>query len=260
MWCADDRIGHGTVLAEGCHGVAPTRRSTVVPMSVPTLATTNLLAVADTSTGPFLVIAVLGTVAFSVSGVLAAAEAEMDWLGAIVLGAVVAVGGGTIRDVLLGTLPVNWMVDEWPVIVSVATSVVCLAVLRVRPTLDITRRTSYLMIDAIGLAAFVVLGASIAEEQDSSGFVVVLMGVVTGVGGGVVRDVLTGRRPIVFVGEIYAVAGVIGALAFVGLDALEAPSVVVVWLPTIAVVLVRAIAVRRDLHLPKALPPEPGHR
>lgn len=213
---------------------------------------TSLFAVADTSTGPFLAIAVLGTIAFSVSGVLAAAEADMDWLGAIVLGIVVAVGGGTIRDVLLGTLPVNWMVDEWPVIVSIATSLVCLAVLRVRPALDVTRRTSYLMIDAVGLAAFVVLGASIAEEQGSSAFVVVLMGVVTGVGGGVVRDVLTGRRPIVFVGEIYAVAGTVGALLFVALEALEAPSNVTVWLSTVTVVVVRAIAVRFDLHLPKA--------
>lgn len=211
-----------------------------------------MLAVVDTSTGPFLAIAIVGTVAFTISGVLAAAEADMDWLGAIVLGVTVAVGGGTIRDVLLDA-PVRWIDEPWPVILSIGVAVACLAVLRVRPSLDVTRRTWFLLVDAVGLAAFVVLGASIAEEERASAFVVVVMGVVTGVGGGIVRDVFAGRRPIVFVGEIYAVAGVIGALAFVALDAAGAPSGVVVWLPTVIVIVVRAVAVRLDLHLPKAV-------
>lgn len=212
-----------------------------------------MLAVADTSTGPFLAIAVVGTIAFTISGVLAAAEAEMDWLGAIVLGVTVAIGGGTIRDVLLGS-PVSWISEQWPVVLSITTAVLCLVALRLRPSLDLTRRTGFLLVDAVGLAAFVVLGASIAEEQRASAFVVVLMGVVTGVGGGIVRDVFAGRRPLVFVGEIYAVAGVLGALVFVALDAAGAPSGFVVWVPTATVIVVRVIAVRLDLHLPKAAP------
>jgi uncharacterized membrane protein YeiH len=211
-----------------------------------------MFAVADTSSGAFLAIAVIGTIAFAVSGVLAAADAGMDWLGAVALGAVVAVGGGTIRDLLLGIAPVSWIDDEWPVVVAILTSIGCLVILRIRPTIDVSRRWWYVIADAVGLASFVVLGASIAEAEGASAFVVVLMGVVTGVGGGVIRDVFTGRRPIVFVGEIYAMAGVVGALLFVALDAAEATSFFVVWLPTVVVVALRVAAVRLDLHLPKA--------
>jgi uncharacterized membrane protein YeiH len=209
-------------------------------------------AVVDTSSSVFLVAAVVGTIAFAASGVMAAAATGMDWLGAVVLGIVVAVGGGTIRDVLLGIAPVGWIDDEWPVWVAIATSVACLALLRLRPDLDVMRRWWFVIVDAIGLGAFVVLGTTITSETGASSFVIVLMGVVTGVGGGVIRDVVTGRTPIVFVGEIYAVAGVIGAVLYVGLDAADATPLLIVWLPIAVVVAVRAGAVRLDLHLPKA--------
>ena len=83
-----------------------------------------------TNEGVFLAVAVIGTVAFATSGVLAAAEAGLDWLGAAVLAVVVSIGGGTIRDVLIGNTPVTWVQDEWPVIVALGTVVVGLIMLR----------------------------------------------------------------------------------------------------------------------------------
>lgn len=210
-----------------------------------------VLASLDTQSGAFLVVAVIGTVAFAVSGVMAAAEAEMDWLGALVLAVVVAIGGGTMRDVLIGNLPVTWVRDEWPVWVGLATGVVGIVVLRIRPAARLTSGTPYLVADAIGLGAFSVLGSSIALEAGTSAFVAILMGVITGVGGGVVRDVLTGRRPMVLVGQIYAVAGLVGSVILVAVDAGDAREEVQVWVPMAVIVAMRYAAVHFDWHLPR---------
>ncbi|MEY3363559.1 MAG: hypothetical protein RLZZ538_1103, partial [Actinomycetota bacterium] len=81
-----------------------------------------------------LVVTVVGTIAFAISGVMAAAEAGMDWLGGVVMAAAAAIGGGTVRDLLLGETPVFWVVDEWPLFVALGTAVVVAGVLRQRPS------------------------------------------------------------------------------------------------------------------------------
>lgn len=198
-----------------------------------------------------LVVLTIGTAAFALSGVMAATEAGMDWLGGVVLAVVTAVGGGTVRDLLIDELPVFWVVDEWPVIVSLITAVVAIAVLRWRPSTDPRGASWYLASDAVGLGAFVVVGASAALEVGTSRFVAVLMGVITGVGGGLLRDVLARRTPIVLVGEIYAMAGLLGALVHVGLREVGAGNVAQLWVPLLAVVVLRLFAVRYALHLPR---------
>lgn len=204
-----------------------------------------------TDQGIFLVVAVIGTVAFALSGVLAAAEAGLDWLGAAVLAVVVSIGGGTLRDILIGNLPVTWVRDEWPIVVALVTVVVGLAVLRLPFHVDPRNQLWYLACDAVGLGAFVVLGATIALDRGTSSFIAVFMGVVTGVGGGILRDVLAGKTPIVFVGQVYAIAGLVGAIVHVALwDSGQAESVRV-WIPVAIVVVLRALAIRFDLHLPR---------
>jgi uncharacterized membrane protein YeiH len=198
-----------------------------------------------------LVVSVVGTIAFALSGVMAAAEAEMDWLGAVVLAAVAAIGGGTVRDLLLGETPVFWVDDRWPLLAALGTAAVALVMLRLRPSIDPRRTTLYVATDAIGLGAFVVVGTSVALDAGTSYFVAAVMGVITGVGGGVLRDVLARRTPIVLVGEIYAVAGFLGAVAQLGLREAGAGTSLQIWLSLLIIVAVRAVAVRFGLHLPR---------
>jgi uncharacterized membrane protein YeiH len=202
------------------------------------------------SSDAVLVVSVIGTVAFALSGVMAATEAGMDWLGGVVLAVVAAIGGGTIRDLLIDDR-VFWISDQWPLIVSLVTAAVAILVLRVRPSIDPRRASWYVASDAVGLGAFAVVGTSIALESGTSYFIAAFMGVVTGVGGGVLRDVFARRTPIVFVGEIYAVAGLIGALTHLVLVEANAGDVATLWIPLAVVVAVRAAAVRWSWRLPR---------
>lgn len=204
-----------------------------------------------TNEGVFLVVAVIGTIAFATSGVFAAAEAGLDWLGATVLAVVVAIGGGTIRDVLIGNLPVTWVRDEWPVVVALLTVALGLIVLRLPFHIDPRNHSWYLASDAIGLGAFVVLGTSIALENGTSSFIAIFMGVITGVGGGVIRDIFTDKTPMVFIGQIYAVAGLIGSAIHVVLRNNNMNEAVQVWIPVATVVILRAVAIKFDVHLPR---------
>jgi uncharacterized membrane protein YeiH len=123
--------------------------------------------------------------------------------------------------------------------------------LRVQPSADPRRTALYVASDAVGLGAFVVVGTSVALEAGTSSFIAAVMGVITGVGGGVLRDVLARRTPIVLVGEIYAIAGLIGATLQLLLRELRAGAAMQVWVPLLCVVVVRALAVRFALHLPR---------
>jgi uncharacterized membrane protein YeiH len=198
-----------------------------------------------------LVVTVVGTIAFAISGVMAAAEAGMDWLGGVVMAAAAAIGGGTVRDLLLGETPVFWVVDEWPLFVALGTAVVVAGVLRQRPSADPRRTALYVASDAVGLGAFVVVGTSVALDARASYFIAAVMGVITGIGGGVLRDVLARRTPIVLVGEIYAVAGLIGAVVHLMLVVAGAGDAAEIWIPLAVVVVVRAAAVRWSWHLPR---------
>lgn len=207
-------------------------------------------ALVMSSSDAALVVSVIGTVAFALSGVMAATEAGMDWLGGVVLAAVAAIGGGTVRDLLIDNR-VFWIVDEWPLIVSLVTAAVAIVVLRARPSVDPRRASWYVASDAVGLGAFAVVGTSIALESGTSYFIAAFMGVITGVGGGVLRDVFARRMPIVFVGEIYAVAALIGTLSHLVLVEVKASEIAELWVPLAVVVVVRAAAVRWSLRLPR---------
>lgn len=207
----------------------------------------------EASSSIFLVIEVIGTVTFAISGVMAAARASMDWLGAIVLAVVVAIGGGTIRDVLIGRFPVSWIEDASPVLVAIGTAVIVIAILRLRPQADLVTWTPTLIADAAGLSAFVILGTDIALESGLDGFLAILLGTITGVGGGVLRDILTGNKPIVLVGQVYALAGIAGAALFVALIELGVNPDLSVWLPMAVIFGIRMLSIRRDWHLPKVV-------
>lgn len=155
----------------------------------------------------------LGTAVFAISGVLLAGRARMDPFGVLVLATVTAVGGGTIRDALLGATPVFWMTDANYLYVILVASLVsmCFA----RQVLHINR-LFLPVLDAVGLAVFMGIGVTKALGYGANPMAAILMGVITGVGGGIIRDVLTQRIPLVLQKEIYATACLAGAIVHIG--------------------------------------------
>lgn len=161
------------------------------------------------------ILEMIGIAAYGVSGALTAAERKMDMFGIIVLGVTTAVGGGVIRDLILGNTPPKSFVH--PVYVAVAAAFSLLAFIpHVRKLTADNKAYNVTMffLDSVGLGVFTVMGAAMALEAIDAynTFLVVFVGVVTGVGGGVLRDILSGSIPYIFVKHIYACASIAGAL------------------------------------------------
>ncbi len=152
----------------------------------------------------------LGIVAFAITGALVASRKEMDLFGFALLATVTGIGGGTLRDLLLG-VPVFWVREPAYLIVCVAVSSVMFFVAHV-PT---SRYRALLWVDALGLALFAVAGAEKALLAAASPVVAVTMGVVTATFGGIIRDLLGGETPVILSREIYVSAALVGALVFV---------------------------------------------
>lgn len=155
------------------------------------------------------IIDLFGTAIFAISGVLLAGRLKMDPFGIVVLGSVTAIGGGTIRDMALGATPVFWITDTTYLWVIFITCVLTMLLVR-RP-----KRVAWWVLpvcDAIGLAAFVGIGVEKALTYSASGMVAVIMGVISGCGGGIIRDVLAREVPMVLRSEVYATACIIGGI------------------------------------------------
>jgi uncharacterized membrane protein YeiH len=158
----------------------------------------------------------LGVAVFAISGALAAGRRGLDLLGVIVLGTATAIGGGTIRDVLLDRHPIFWLVDPAYLTVIVAVSLATVAYARWRPA----PRAALQVADALGLALFSVVGAQVAEAAALPAVSCVLLGTVTGAAGGAVRDVLSAEVPLVLRrGNLYASAAITGTTTYVLLEA-----------------------------------------
>lgn len=191
----------------------------------------------------------IGLAAVAVSaltGVLDAGRKQMDLVGVVMVGCATALGGGTIRDVLLDR-PVFWISDQTYLIVALVTTVVVFFVVR---GLKLPPRL-FLIPDAIGLALFTIVGTQIALAWEAPWLVASLLGVITGVVGGVLRDVLCNQVPLIFVrGELYASAAWIGALGMIGLQALDISSVMAAWCGMAIVLLARLLAMMFRITLP----------
>ena len=158
----------------------------------------------------------LGIGVFAVSGALAAGRKGLDLLGVFVLASVTAIGGGTIRDLLLDRHPLFWLGDATFLIVIIAAVAITFAYVKWRrPPL-----ASLLVADALGLALFGIAGAQIAEREGLPAVTVILLGTITGVAGGVIRDVLSAEIPFVLRrGNLYASAVILGIAVYLGLEA-----------------------------------------
>ena len=165
---------------------------------------------------PLLAMTIVGVIAFAASGAVAGARAGMDWLGLTTLAAVTAIGGGTLRDLLMVQTP-GWLLDFWPTVALISVTVVAVWIAaRVFPWQRYRHWMARLftLSDAIGLAAFTVVGTDIALDGGFAAGPAVILGVISGVGGGIIRDVLAGRRITIFTGEVYALAALAGSVAF----------------------------------------------
>ena len=151
-----------------------------------------------------------GTSVFAVTGSLAAGRKHMDLFGVVVLATVTALGGGTLRDLILGATPVFWVSSPVYLLVAVTTAITTFLLVR------FFRQPNKLLsvFDAFGLAVFTVIGTKKALDLGAPASIAVVMGVMTGVVGGMIRDVLSGEIPLILRREIYATASLCGAITF----------------------------------------------
>jgi uncharacterized membrane protein YeiH len=190
------------------------------------------------------------TALFAVEGARAAVAADLDLLGILVVGFSTALVGGILRDVLIGDVPPAAFRSPSRIIVAIAGGALVFLAAR---ELDLLPGELFVLFDAAGLALFAVTGAQKAIDHRSNGVVVVLLGTMTGVGGGVVRDVLLNRVPAVLTGDIYATAAALGALGVLVATRLRVSAVVALSIGFALCFGLRMIAVTLGWQLPHAL-------
>jgi uncharacterized membrane protein YeiH len=185
-----------------------------------------------------LAIMYFGDVVFAISGALTAARYRMDVLGFVLIGTITGIGGGTTRDLLLGRT-VWWTQDPTELLLCATAALVTFFFIKS----DITRRQGMIWSDALGLAAFGVVGCHIALQFGAPFVIAVFMGMVTATGGGVIRDVLTNTQPMILCGQLYATAALLGSLGYASLLALGVPDIPAQVVAFLAAFLLRASAI-----------------
>jgi uncharacterized membrane protein YeiH len=187
-----------------------------------------------------------GTFVFAISGFIAAGERRMDPFGAAVIAFVTAVGGGTIRDILIGSVPVGWMLN--PAYIYVILSAIVLTFFMKEYILRLSR--TMFLFDSIGIGLFTILGLQKTLSLGLSPMVAVMMGTVSAVFGGVLRDVFSNRIPLIFRNEIYATACISGGILFLLLLRLGVEELLATFLAMFFVILLRILSVRYKWYLP----------
>lgn len=192
------------------------------------------------------IVEIIGTVAFAISGALVAIEKELDHYGIVFFAIITAVGGGIIRDMMINELPVS-LVNPLYVLISIVSAILVIVLYRY-----IIKYSNVLQFfDAIGLAAFTAIGAEVAVKHDLSlPFVVIALALLTGTGGGILRDVFAKEIPFVFRKEVYAVASILGAVCFLIINQFygEMFTMYSCFGITLAI---RLICLKKDIHLKK---------
>ena len=188
----------------------------------------------------------IGTFAFAISGIRLASAKQFDLFGAYVVGVVTAIGGGTLRDLMLGVTPI-WMINPMYLICS---GIALLWVILFEKKL-VRQEVTFFIFDTIGLALFTVVGVEKALGLGFPLWVAVIMGTITGAAGGVFRDVFINEIPLIFRKEIYALACIIGGLFYGLFNWLNVDLVLTQCLSGFSVFLVRILAVKYHLGLPR---------
>lgn len=193
------------------------------------------------------IIDILGTVSFAVSGAFLAMEKKLDPFGVLVLAFVTALGGGTLRDIMIGNLPVSWLTNSTATIVIFFSAIVTMFFGRYLKHLT----TALFLFDALGLGLFTVVGIKLGIEKNFSIGVCITLGTITACFGGVVRDVLLNNIPLLFRKEIYAMACIAGGLIYFLLRQMNMDADLVTILCILLIFIIRVIAVRYRISLPQ---------
>lgn len=192
-----------------------------------------------------LVLDIIGTVAFAVSGVLTAMNRRMDPFGILIVASAAAIGGGTLRDVLIG-VPVMWMHDLTYLYVILATTIITIPF---RKRIRYIRRSLFLF-DTIGLALYTVVGVEKGIEAGFSPVICIVLGTMTASFGGVLRDILSNKIPIIFRKEIYATASILGGVTYFILTKTPLSNGYIVIISMVSIMVIRLLAIYFDLSLP----------
>lgn len=194
----------------------------------------------------FYVLDILGTIAFAISGALMAMNKKMDPFGVFIIAFVTAVGGGTLRDVLIGRQPVIWMNDiTYIFLIGFA---VLIAIL-FRKKLRYLQKSLFLF-DTIGLGIFTITGTEIGINANFHPIISIALGTMTACFGGVIRDILCNNIPVLFRKEIYATACIFGSIAFIILYNFNIDQNIVYVTTSLIVISIRLVAVKYHLSLP----------
>ena len=188
---------------------------------------------------------IIGTFAFAISGIRLAAAKHFDWFGGYVCGIAVAIGGGTIRDLMLGAVPF-WMTSPLYIICTGFALLFVIIFTKYMKKLDIT----WLVFDTLGLALFTIAGIQKSLAYGQPFWVSIIMGCITGAAGGVIRDVLLNSVPLIFQKEIYAMACVAGGLVYWLLSWLGISNNFTVLISFLVVCVIRILAVKYHISLP----------
>lgn len=160
-------------------------------------------------------VSLVAIAAWAMTAALAAGRRNMDWFGVCVLACVTALGGGTLRDTLLGHYPLIWVENPYLLLLCCGAALVTIAAARFMHAL----RWPFLLLDAIGLVVFTIAGCDVALEMGQPPIIVIVAGMITGIAGGILRDILCTDVPLVFSSELYATVSIVtGVVYFAGLQ------------------------------------------
>jgi uncharacterized membrane protein YeiH len=189
---------------------------------------------------------ILGTMAFAISGALSAMDRKFDLFGLFIIAFVTAVGGGTLRDILIGNSPVTWMQNTTIIYIIGITSFLTVIF---RTQLEYLKKSLFLF-DTIGLGIFTITGIEIGLRAQLDPIICISLGTITGCFGGVIRDILCNEVPIIFRKEIYATATIFGGALFMGLKKLNVDINVIYVSTSLLIIMIRILVVKYKISLP----------
>lgn len=194
----------------------------------------------------------IGTIAFGISGALVAGRKRMDFVGVLILGSIVAVGGGTLRDLFLGNVPVFWVADPEFVVVGAVAAALTIPLFHMGAVQALQNYRLVDSFDAAGMALFVITGTNVALSAGANDFSAAIIGTISGVGGGMIRDVLANQIPgVLKSGHLYAAAAFAGALLYVLILSLSVSPALALWIPALTIFGLRMLSLHYGWGIPK---------